>query len=85
MRLTTEDGSAIGVCIDSLTTLLSSKCSACLLVYLTCIEGDDYSSFVQDIVFSPGSVEFDVTIIIHGDILFENVEDFFHTFGADYK
>ena len=47
------------------------------LVYLTCIEGDDYSSFVQDIVFSPGSVEFDVTIIIHGDILFENVEDFF--------
>ena len=57
VRLTTEDGSAIGVCIDSLTTLLSSKCSACLLVYLTCIEGDDCSSFVQDIVFSPGSVE----------------------------
>ena len=26
VRLTTEDGSAIGVCIDSLTILLSSKC-----------------------------------------------------------
>ena len=53
---------------------------------LPIIEGDDYSSFVQDIVFSPGSVEFDVAIIIHGDILFENVyRRFFHTFGADYE
>ena len=64
VRLTTEDGSA---------TLLSSKCSACLLVYLTCIEPGDYISVVRDVVFSPGDVEFDVIIPITDDALFERI------------
>ena len=75
VRLTTEDGSAIGVCIY----IEYMSVYECLLVYLICIEPDDYTSVVRDIIFSPGDVEFDVTTIpIIDDTLFERIqEDFF--------
>ena len=50
-----------------------------LLVYLICIEPDDYTSVVRDIVFLPGDVEFDVTIPIIDDTLFERIPEEFFT------